>query len=61
MKTDDLPLDAAPIAFTLNRRALEAAPGESILKAAQRAGARARWPVSVRPRARTKRPTCSRS
>ncbi|MBP7568375.1 MAG: (2Fe-2S)-binding protein, partial [Burkholderiaceae bacterium] len=38
MKTDDLPLDATPIAFTLNGRALEAAPGESILKAAQRAG-----------------------
>jgi formate dehydrogenase major subunit len=38
MKTGDLPLDAKPIAFTLNGRALEAAPGESILKAAQRAG-----------------------
>jgi formate dehydrogenase major subunit len=38
MKTDDLPLDTTPIAFTLNGRALEAAPGESILKAAQRAG-----------------------
>ncbi|MCW5668882.1 MAG: molybdopterin-dependent oxidoreductase [Hydrogenophaga sp.] len=38
MKTDDLPLDATPIAFTLNGRALEAAPGETILKAAQRAG-----------------------
>ena len=38
MKTDDLPRDATPIAFTLDGRALEAAPGESILKAAQRVG-----------------------
>jgi formate dehydrogenase major subunit len=38
MKTGDLPLDATPVAFTLNGRAVEAAPGESILKAAQRAG-----------------------
>lgn len=38
MKTDDLPQNAAPIAFTLNGRAVEAAPGETLLKAAQRAG-----------------------
>ena len=38
MKTNDLPQHAAPIAFTLNGRALEAAPGETLLKAAQRAG-----------------------
>ena len=38
MKTNDLPQNAAPIAFTLNGRAVEAAPGETLLKAAQRAG-----------------------
>ena len=38
MKTDDLPQNAAPIAFTLNGCAVEAAPGETLLKAAQRAG-----------------------
>ncbi len=38
MKTNDLPEHAAPIAFTLNGRAVEAAPGETLLKAAQRAG-----------------------
>ena len=38
MKTNDLPAHAAPIAFTLNGRAVEAAPGETLLKAAQRAG-----------------------
>ena len=38
MKTNDLPRHAAPIAFTLNGRAVEAAPGETLLKAAQRAG-----------------------
>lgn len=34
MKTNDLPQNAAPIAFTLNGRAVEAAPGETLLKAA---------------------------
>jgi len=38
MKTNDLPQNAAPIAFTLNGRAVEAAPGETLLKAAQRVG-----------------------
>jgi formate dehydrogenase major subunit len=38
MKTDDLPRDAAPIAFMLNGRAVEAAPGETLLSAAERAG-----------------------
>ncbi|MDO9133283.1 molybdopterin-dependent oxidoreductase, partial [Hydrogenophaga sp.] len=38
MKTNDLPEHSAPIAFTLNGRAVEAAPGETLLKAAQRAG-----------------------
>lgn len=38
MKTNDLPKDATPIAFTLDGRLVEAAPGETILKAAQRMG-----------------------
>lgn len=38
MKTNDLPDNVAPIAFTLNGCAVEAAPGETLLKAAQRAG-----------------------
>ena len=38
MKSNDLPKDATPVAFTLNGRAVEAAPGETLLKAAQRAG-----------------------
>jgi len=38
MKTNDLPRGAAPIAFTLNGRTVEAAPGETLLGAAERAG-----------------------
>jgi formate dehydrogenase major subunit len=38
MKTNDLPMDAAPIGFTLNGCDMEAAPGETLLQAAQRAG-----------------------
>lgn len=38
MKSDDLPRDAAPIAFMLNGLAVEAAPGETLLSAAERAG-----------------------
>ncbi|WP_372658083.1 formate dehydrogenase subunit alpha [Hydrogenophaga sp.] len=38
MKSNDLPHDAVPIAFTLNGQAVEAAPGESLLKVAQRHG-----------------------
>ncbi|MCU0941195.1 MAG: molybdopterin-dependent oxidoreductase [Hydrogenophaga sp.] len=38
MKTDDLPRDATPIAFTLDGRRVEAAPGEMLLEAAGRAG-----------------------
>ncbi|WP_332741031.1 molybdopterin-dependent oxidoreductase [Hydrogenophaga sp.] len=38
MKTNDLPDHATPIAFTLNGRAVEAAPGETLLTAARRAG-----------------------
>ncbi len=38
MKGNDLPRDAAPIAFTLNGRAVEAAPGDTLLQAAERAG-----------------------
>ncbi|WP_083293286.1 formate dehydrogenase subunit alpha [Hydrogenophaga sp. PML113] len=38
MNTNDLPRHAAPIAFTLDGRVVEAAPGESLLDAAERAG-----------------------
>ena len=38
MNTNDLPREAAPIPFTLDGRAVEAAPGESLLTAAERAG-----------------------
>ena len=38
MNAADLPQDQAPVAFTLNGRPVEAAPGESILKVAQRVG-----------------------
>ena len=38
MKTGDLPNETAPISFTLNNRSVEAIPGESILKVAQRMG-----------------------
>ncbi|MBX3611204.1 MAG: molybdopterin-dependent oxidoreductase [Hydrogenophaga sp.] len=38
MKTDDLPEQAQPVAFTLDGRAVEAAPGETLLQAAERAG-----------------------
>ena len=38
MKTNDLPHDAAPVAFKLNGQPVEARPGESILKVAQRVG-----------------------
>ena len=38
MKTDDLPADAAPIAFTLDGKRVEAAPGETLLQVADRAG-----------------------
>src|SRR5690606_1954250 len=38
VNTQDLPREAAPIPFTLDGRALEAAPGETLLQAAERAG-----------------------
>ena len=38
MNARDLPQGMAPVAFTLNGRPVEAAPGESILKVAQRVG-----------------------
>ena len=38
MNTQDLPHEAAPIPFTLDGRAVEAAPGETLLQAAERAG-----------------------
>ncbi len=38
MNTRDLPQDMAPVAFTLNGQPVEAAPGESLLKVAQRVG-----------------------
>jgi formate dehydrogenase major subunit len=38
VNTNDLPREAAPIAFTLDGRAVEAAPGETLLSAAERAG-----------------------
>jgi len=38
MNAQDLPREAAPIAFTLDGRAVDAAPGETLLQAAERAG-----------------------
>jgi len=38
VNTQDLPREAAPIPFTLDGRAVEAAPGETLLQAAERAG-----------------------
>lgn len=38
MKTDDLPRDTAPMAFTLDGQLQEARPGETLLQVARRAG-----------------------
>ncbi|MDO9481850.1 MAG: 2Fe-2S iron-sulfur cluster-binding protein, partial [Hydrogenophaga sp.] len=38
MNATDLPKNQAPVAFMLNGQPAEAAPGESILKVAQRVG-----------------------
>src|SRR5690606_38852203 len=38
MNAKDLPEDMTPVPFTFNGMAVEAAPGESLLKVAQRAG-----------------------